>query len=65
MITYRKSPYVAKTLAFTNITHMIMDPTKTLISDYDSGSFIVLTNNTFDQLNIFTNVTALAYYNGQ
>lgn len=49
---------VFEKLALTNYTHIFG-----LTGNSDSGSYIIITGSTFVQMNIFTNVTALATYN--
>jgi len=60
MITYRMPIYIKNIRSFVNITHHLMP---TAIYN-DTGSFIIIKDCTFNNLNFLTNVTALAIYDG-
>ena len=60
MIFFRKQLYINSWSSLLNMTHVFM--TSPLSYDPDYGSFILIQNSTFFNLNAHTNVTALAIY---
>ena len=60
LITYRKPLYIKNIRSFVNFTHHLL-PSATY---NDTGSFIIIKDSSFNNLNFLTNITALAIYDG-